>query len=268
MKTYLTKVVFISFFQILSFAAMMQASSLPSNGPIVARGAELTFAENKCQIRDYSGRLNKKILFLAQAENTKYLFRKDGISLLIDQKPAVEKESSSDGIIMQAPKTTQKVELFWDGMNKDADIYGAEEINAKVLRQLNNSNVRDCEIKNYRKLYYTEIYPGVDLRYYDRYSRLRYDLMVHPGFDYSEIKMRVEGADEISINANGQLIIKTATGEIVEEAPMALQDGKPLVAKWIVNENMISIDVKNHNPEKELCIQASLISPGNNEFKL
>lgn len=268
MKTYLTKVVFISFFQILSFAAMMQASSLPSNGPIMVRGAELTFAENKCQIRDYSGRLNKKILFLAQADNTKYLFRKDGISLLIDQKQVIEKESCNHGTITPTLKSTQKVELFWDGMNKDADIYGAEEINAKVLKHVNNPNIKDCEIKNFRKLYYSEIYPGVDLRYYDRYNRLRYDLMVHPGFDYSEIKMRIEGANELSVNANGQLIIKTTAGDIVEEAPMALQDGKPLVAKWVINENIISLEVNNINPEKELCIQASLTSLGNSDFKL
>lgn len=267
MKTYITKVGFISLFQILSFAAMMQASSLPYNGPEVTKGAELTFAENKCQIKDFAGKTNKKILFFAQADNTKYLFRKDGISLQI-AKPELTVETNSTSRILESRNTTQKVEFFWEGINKDADIYGAEEVNAKVMKHMNGQNAKDCDIKNFRKLYYTEIYPGVDLRYYDRDNRLKYDLMVHPGFDYSDIKMRIEGVNELSVNSNGQLIMKTDSGYIMEDAPLVLQDGKPLVAKWIINEKTVSLEIKNHDSQKELCIQASILYQGSDDFKM
>ncbi len=266
MNTNMTKVGFISFFQILSFAAMMQASSLSYNGPEGTKSAELTFAENKCQVKDYSGKTNKKILFFAQADNLKYLFRKDGISMQLN-RPVLNKEMANNGMRTPDANSNQKLEIYWDGINKDANIYGAEEISAKSLKHATLQSSKDCEIRNFRKLFYTELYPGVDLRYYDRDNRLKYDMLVHPGFDFSEIKMRIEGVNELSVNSNGQLVISTNAGEIVEDAPLALQDGKPLFAKWVINEKTISLEIKNHNPEKELCIQASLFFQGD-EYKM
>lgn len=263
MKTNMTKVGFFSLFQILSFAAMMQASSLPyHNGPEMTRTAELTFFENKCELKDHTGKTNKKVLFLAQTDNTKFLFRKDGITLQNTPSVASEKETNSNNNMVQGNNTIQKMDIFWEGMNKDADIYGAEEINARVLRHINGLSSKECENKNFRKLYYAEIYPGIDLRYYDRNSHLKYDMIVHPGFNFSDIKMRIEGATDLSVNENGQLLIKTENSEITEDAPLVQQDGKPLTAKWIITDNIVSLEIKNHNPEKELCVQSSLRNTG------
>lgn len=63
MKTQITKVAMMVGIFMITFGMQSNAAILPLNGPEIIKGAELTFAENKCQIKDFSGKLNKKVLF-------------------------------------------------------------------------------------------------------------------------------------------------------------------------------------------------------------
>jgi hypothetical protein len=63
------------------------------------------------------------------------------------------------------------------------------------------------------------VYKGIDIRYYfdkgeDGRVGLRYDFIVNPGADISQIKIKLEGADKYSVNQNGELVIETSIGEI------------------------------------------------------
>ncbi len=241
------------------------AASIPFNGPEMTKGAELTFAENKCQIKDYSGKLNKKILFLAQSDNLKYLFRKDGISMQLSMpRQTMEVLSGNQMIHIQSPVAYQRLEISFEGMNRDADLYGAEEFRTASMK----TDATNCQTRNFRKLYYTEMYPGIDLGYSDYDTRLKYEFIVQPGFNYREIKMKIDSAKEISLNANGQLIIHTENGDLIEDAPIALQEGKPLIVKWVVDQQTVSFRVLNPDPTKELYIQSSFQFKGNSEAKI
>ena len=64
-----------------------------------------------------------------------------------------------------------------------------------------------------------DIYKGIDVRYYyDRSVQgrvnLRYDFIINPGADISQIKIKLEGADKFDVNSEGELIIQTSIGEI------------------------------------------------------
>lgn len=269
MKTMMKKLGWINFFQFLCFATMLQATSLPMNGPAPLKGLELTFTENKCLIKEFSGNVNTKILFIAQAENTRFFFKKDGINLQLNSfeikknKSLVENQAS-----MPITRSIQNIELNWEGMNKNVSVYGGEEINSLAFRNHINTTEKDCEIKNYRKLYYTQMYPGVDMRYYDHDNRLKYDVIVQPGFDYKEIGLKIDGIDLMYLNAKGQVVMITNSGELIQEKPLVLQNGKPLVAKWVLNNKSIRLDITNMNPDLELMIQTSIYNSGNSEYKM
>ncbi|HEX5626092.1 MAG TPA: hypothetical protein VFX48_08750 [Saprospiraceae bacterium] len=266
MKTNMTKVVLTGMFQFAFLAFILGSNAWPFNWLGFYKASELTFAENKCQVNDYSGRINKRVLFLAQADNVKYMFRKDGITMQVSRPGAwFESENTVDS---PYTGTVRKVDLFWEGANKSAEVYGAEELNIQVLKLQGATPLKDCQIRNYRKLYYTEIYPGIDLLYCDRDNRLKYDFQIRPEFDYKEIRMRIDGAQQIYVNAFGQLVVKTSAGEILEAAPLAMQAGKPLVAKWVVQDDIVSIDVPDYDPAKELTIQSTLFFRGQGDPKL
>src|ERR1700722_17282107 len=78
-------------------------------------------------------------------------------------------------------------------------------------------------IENFARLRRTGIYPGIDLLYYSRNGELEYDFEVAPDADPSRIAMNVEGADSVSLNDHGDLVISIAGKELMERAPSVYQ---------------------------------------------
>src|SRR6185312_2048301 len=52
--------------------------------------------------------------------------------------------------------------------------------------------------KVYQGVTYHNLYPGIDIRYYTNAGQLKYDLIVHPGADVRQIRMRYEGVDKLT----------------------------------------------------------------------
>jgi hypothetical protein len=74
----------------------------------------------------------------------------------------------------------------------------------------------------YRGLYYPSVYPGVDLKISSVNQNLKYDFIVDPGADPALIELQYCGADQLSLE-NGNLLIKTSVGQLVEKKPFAYQ---------------------------------------------
>ena len=80
----------------------------------------------------------------------------------------------------------------------------------------NNSSKWCTEVPNYREIYYEELYYGIDLRYYTNGKSLKYDFIIHPGADATQIRLRYKGAEGLEIDKLGTLIIKTSVEDILD----------------------------------------------------
>lgn len=67
------------------------------------------------------------------------------------------------------------------------------------------------------------VYPGVDLAYHGNPSQLEYDVRLAAGVDPGVIRWKVSGASSVAIDAAGDLVLSTATGDVVEQAPVMYQ---------------------------------------------
>ncbi|MBL7963890.1 MAG: gliding motility-associated C-terminal domain-containing protein [Flavobacteriales bacterium] len=63
------------------------------------------------------------------------------------------------------------------------------------------------------------LYPGVDLRL-DGRNGLKYDLVLAPGADPAQIRLRYDGQDGLQLK-DGALHVRLVTGPVVEEAPIS-----------------------------------------------
>ncbi|RKT44452.1 SBBP repeat-containing protein [Thiocapsa rosea] len=83
-------------------------------------------------------------------------------------------------------------------------------------------------VPHYAKVQYDQVYPGIDLVFYGNPRELEYDLVVAPGADPSQIRLAFEGADALRIDAEGNLVLAVAGGEILHRAPRIYQrvDGR------------------------------------------
>lgn len=78
-------------------------------------------------------------------------------------------------------------------------------------------------VREWQKVHYDELYPGVDMDVYYSDRALKYDLLVEAGADASVIQLNYGGADSLALR-NGRLIVYTSVGEVTEQAPIAWQE--------------------------------------------
>ena len=75
----------------------------------------------------------------------------------------------------------------------------------------------------FAKVRVEEIYPGVNLVYYGNQHQLEYDFTVAPEANPGAITIRFDGADKISVNENGELVLTLGKDEIRQPAPLIYQ---------------------------------------------
>ena len=111
------------------------------------------------------------------------------------------------------------------GANAQTEVYGSALQRNYCNYFLGNDPTHWASgVKNYAKVEYRQLYTGIDLHLYAKpEGQLKYDLIVYPGADDTEIKMQYAGADAISLQ-NGSLRVATSVGEIIEERPWAYQE--------------------------------------------
>lgn len=111
---------------------------------------------------------------------------------------------------------------------------------------------------------YSSLYDGIDLKIYSSGMNVKYDFIVRPETDVSQILLRYSGADLLHIDPSGDLIVKTSLGDIIEKKPVAYQyiGGKKTLVEcqYVLKGNQLSFSFANgYDPCFELVIDPLLI---------
>ncbi len=113
-------------------------------------------------------------------------------------------------------------------------------------------------IASFGRVEYDEVYPGIDLAYYGNNGQLEYDFIVSPGADPSAIALNFAGADGMEINPQGDLVVHTAAGDVVQQKPFTYQqvgNGRQEVASgYVMVGNTIRFQVGNYDQSQPLVI--------------
>jgi len=78
-------------------------------------------------------------------------------------------------------------------------------------------------IPQYAKVTAKGLYPGVDMVYYGNQGKLEYDFVVQSGVDPGTIHLKVEGADDIQVNSQGDMELQTGQGKVIFRSPFIYQ---------------------------------------------
>ncbi len=118
-------------------------------------------------------------------------------------------------------------------------------------------------VKLFSEITYENLYPGIQAHYYGYGDALKYDFIVAPMADPSQIALRFEGADKIEINRD-TLKIFTSLGIIRELPPVAYQvtaSGKNKVdCHFRLKGNTVTFQLgAAYDPGLELIIDPTLI---------
>ena len=113
----------------------------------------------------------------------------------------------------EARDTTVRMTLA--GSNPKPQMAGLEALPGKVNYFLGKDPTKwRTNIPTYAKVKYAAVYPGIDLIYYGNQRQLEYDFVVAPGADPNAIRLAFAGADKLDMDAQGDLLVHTSSGDV------------------------------------------------------
>jgi len=115
----------------------------------------------------------------------------------------------------------------------------------------------------FSKIERQDLYNGIDFKFYSTGYSMKYDFIVHPNADVSQIKMQYDFADKVLIE-DGRLKIVTSVNEIYEQKPIAWQiingEKRMVDCRYQLDGNKLSFTFpKGYNKNYDLIIDPELI---------
>lgn len=240
---------------ILPSAVSSAASSGSRGNPSASlRGAGMQFTQNKGQVVDMRQQTRSDILFKGDGGGADVYLRKTGLSYVVSNLPDVMhevneqvEELEESGEINSSNAERKRLEVmnkqilkvhrididFLNCLSAEASAQAdnpTAEINvADRVEGLSNYYYAHCpagitDVNSYNEITFKNIYNKIDIKYYGgKEHGLKYDIVVNPGGNPDDIKLKYSGADDLIIK-NGELRIKNSVGEMTEQLPKVYQN--------------------------------------------
>ena len=203
------------------------------------------------------GQTDAHVNFLSRGAGYALFLTPDEAALRLQQPVA-----SGTAAAQAAPEAVLRMQLV--GANATPRVVGRDQLPGTSNYFIGNDPSRwHTDIPNYAQVEEQGVYPGVDLVYYGNQRQLEYDFTVAPGADPGVIRLAISGAESMTLDAQGNLVLHTAGGDVVEQAPVLYQEadgGRQAVSGHFVLEGdgQVGFAVGAYNPSKPLIIDPVL----------
>ena len=121
------------------------------------------------------------------------------------------------------------------GANPAATLSGQAGLPGKT-NYLLGSNPTEWQtgVPTYARVRSEGVYPGIDAVYYGNGGRFEYDFVVAPGADPSRISLSFDGPTDVKLSTQGELVLTTPLGPVVQPAPTVYQTDPTTGSKQFV----------------------------------
>ena len=148
--------------------------------------------------------------------DARFVARGPGYSLLLT--------ASGNEIALRSAQSAISIRTRLLNANLDPRIDGEQRQSGKVHYLRGSDPGRWLtDVPTYARVKYQGVYDGVDLVYYGNQSQLEYDFVVHPGGDPKSIVLGFDGADDLSLDDGGNLVLRSGGAEVVQRKPVLYQ---------------------------------------------
>ena len=156
------------------------------------------------------------------------------------------------------------VEMQFRGASAAPEVAGASPLPGHSNYFIGNDPVRwRRNVPQFSRVHYHDLYPGINLDFYGRQGRLEYDFEVAPGADPNRIDLDFEGTKDLSVAANGDLVLALPGGELRFEAPHVYQlsanGTQPVAASFVLRgENHVAFRLAGYDRTRAVVIDPVL----------
>ena len=200
-----------------------------------------------------------------QAEaNVQFQARGQGYGISLAPGEAVLSLRAFPNKSEQATGRSATVRMRLVGADADAKLTGLEQQAAMVnYFRGNDPKLWHTQIPTFARVKAARVYPGVDLVYYGNQRQLEFDFVVAPGADPNQIALKFEGAEKLEIDAQGNLVLHTPGGQLIQHKPVIYQTvnsvRKEIAGGYVLrNKQQVSFQVAAYDHTQPLTIDPAL----------
>jgi hypothetical protein len=162
-----------------------------------------------------------------------------------------------------APVESAVLRMQVVGANPAPRGVGLEERAGKINYFVGNDLTKwQANVPTFARVEYQGVYPGIDLVYYGNQRQLEYDFTVTPGADPSAIRLSFAGAQQVSLDRQGDLVLQTPAGAVREPKPFLYQqvDGvrQQVSGQFVLRGQEVGFDVGAYDKGQPLVIDPVL----------
>ncbi|HEX9446083.1 MAG TPA: SBBP repeat-containing protein, partial [Candidatus Binatia bacterium] len=182
----------------------------------------LSFVENR-------GQVDRRVSYYLRGKDKSLYFGPGGITFVLnvekrEQPPALARLVPSSAA-PRAEREKDRWALRLDFIDAAGVAPVGEEPTPAVFSYFKGPREEwKTGLKNYSKLVYADLWPGIDLVYSGTSDRLKYMFVVKPGADPRRIRLAYRGASALGVNARQELEIATPAGTFHDDRPFAYQE--------------------------------------------
>ncbi len=221
------------------------------------------------------GQTDSRVRFLSRGRGYSLFLTRDGAVLTLQQpstKAAQGERSRTSQPVTQKPANNGEKERYavlrvrLEGANPNAEPTGLDELPGKANYFIGSDPKKwRANVTTYARIEYHNVYPGIDLVYRGGSpGQLEYDFIVARGADPRAIELSFTGAERLTVNGDGDLVARTAGGEVFERAPIIYQevDGKRKIVsgRYVMRgRHSVGFHVASYDPRRPLVIDPVLV---------
>ena len=163
------------------------------------------------------GQVDARVAYYLQGKDKTIYFASEGLTYVLNGRGVSDRNE---------PENPSRFALKLDFVGANADVRpsGEERTGAVISYFKGKPEEWKTGLPTYSKIIYKDLWPGIDLAYYGTVDKLKYEFIVHPGSDPSQIRLAYRGASAVEVNGEGRLEIRTPAGGFEDDEPVGYQE--------------------------------------------
>lgn len=156
------------------------------------------------------------------------------------------------------------LELRFIGANAAPALIGRGRADGQVSYLIGSDPARwHAGLETYREVVYENLWPGIDMAFRGEDGTLKYEFYVKPGADPSAIRLAYTGADAMTLDEDGNLLIATALGTLADSKPVSYQEAGgrriPVESRFVIGASgRYTVGVGAYDARQPLVVDPGL----------
>ncbi len=222
------------------------STSAENGPPQVTAPVGAAFGKLPLAFEANRGQTDSRVKFLSRAPGYSLFLTSSEAVLAMGRPPASDGEPPAGGQVKIEDRNSEiapapsyqpvipaLLHMKLVGANPEAKVRGLDQLpGASNYFRGKDPATWHIGVPHYARVLFEDVYAGVDLVYYGNEGQLEYDFVVAPGTDPAAIRLAIQTGDSKSENRNsriavspeGDLVIRTAGGEIRFHKPVVYQE--------------------------------------------